>query len=54
MVTLPPEVNAENLDWSEEFDVSNVAVDFTFEVLSNPVRSNSGKVPLLVPSSMIT
>lgn len=54
MVTLPPEVNAENLDWSEEFDISNVAVDFTFEVLSNPVRSNSGKVPLLVPSSMIT
>ncbi len=37
--------------WQRWFDVSGVAVDFTFEVREQPVRTPAGKVPLLVRSS---
>lgn len=50
MVTVPDTPNQrQTVDWASAFDSSNVAIDFTFEVRSQPIRTTGGKVPLLVP-----
>lgn len=52
-VVLPKNHGLEDNDVSAGFDLSNVAIDFSFETRESPIRSPSGKVPLLVPCDQI-
>lgn len=55
LVTLPEEhaqVDVETL--RAEFDALDVAVEFDFEVLREPIRTPGGKVPLLAPAKEST
>ena len=48
IMVLPKNHGLEDNDISAGFDLSNVAIDFSFETRKEPIRSPSGKVPLLV------
>jgi len=49
LVTLPEQAQADLETLRAEFDALDVAVEFDFEVLREPVRTPGGKVPLLAP-----
>lgn len=48
IIVLPKNHGLEDNDIRAGFDLSNVAIDFSFETRTEPIRSPSGKVPLLV------
>ena len=48
IVVLPKNHGLEDNDIRAGFDLSNVAIDFSIETREEPIRSPSGKVPLLV------
>jgi len=48
IVSLSPDHGYEKSEVRAGFDLSNVAIDFSIEIREKPLRSPSGKVPLLV------
>lgn len=54
IVSLSPDHGYEKKEVRAGFDLSHVAIDFSIEIRANPLRSPSGKVPLLVQQDTIT
>lgn len=52
IVTVTPEMETKRIEWTRCFDFSNVAIDFTFEARTEPVRTKSWKVPLLIQAEV--
>ena len=51
LITLPADCcykSVQRLNWESLFDASNVDIEFSFKTLNQPIRTVSGKVPLLV------
>ena len=48
LVTLPHDQDMTSDELHEKFDSTNVAINFEFETRNEPVKTESGKVPLLV------
>jgi len=52
-VTMPPDSARVTPNWSEEFDATHVAIQFSFRIIDQPVRTIAGKVPLLIRARQI-
>ena len=48
IITLPNDVDSSIIQKEDMFDLTNVSIQFNFEIRSSPVYSPSGKVPLVV------
>ncbi|GAG31226.1 unnamed protein product, partial [marine sediment metagenome] len=50
LIVLINKLNVKKYNWNDLFDTTGVAIDFNFHVLDQPIKTQSGKVKLLVES----